>query len=276
MAEAAGLLSRVLAQDIERPEDGPELRQGVARDRMPSVHDPEMRHGRKSKAQRFDGHKAQVVVDTESQLITAVATLSGNAADHEQALAMVEATKAATGVGVEETIADCAYGDGATRLAFAEAKRSLVAKVPAMTNQGCFPKTAFIIALAAGSCSCPAAQVSTDLRPRGAGGGVFRFPAAVCAGCPLRAQCVRGRRGTDSPGPSPRRPATSDPAPPGQSCLRRVPSAAAGGGTPARPAGAIGDSASPLLWQSQDPVPTRHGSGGCESHVAGGESRLGR
>lgn len=193
LAEAAGMLSRLLVQDIERREDGPELRQGVARDRVVSVHDPEMRHGRKSKAQRFDGHKAQVAVDTESQLITAVAVLPGNAADREQALDMVEATELATGAVVEETIADCAYGDGATRQAFAEAARPLVAKVPAMTNQGRFPKTDFVLDLHA--CTCPAGQVTQDLRPHNRGGGVFRFAASVCALCPLRPQCVRGRGG---------------------------------------------------------------------------------
>ena len=156
LAEAGGLLSRLLAQDIERPEDGPDLRQGVARDRVVSVHDPEMRHGRKSKARRFDGHKAQVAVDTESQLITAVAVLPGNAADHEGAVAVVEATEAVTGAMVEETITDCAYGDGATRQAFAAAGRPLIAKVPVLTNQGCFAKTAFTLDLQARSCTCPA------------------------------------------------------------------------------------------------------------------------
>ncbi len=195
LAEAGGLLSRLLAQDIERREEGPDLRQGVARDRVVSVHDPQMRHGRKSKARRFDGHKAQVAVDTESQLITAVAVLPGNAADHEQALAVVEASEAVTGAVVEETITDCAYGDGATRQAFAAAGRPLIAKVPALTNQGCFPKTAFTLDLQARSCTCPAGQVSRDVRPRGKGGGVFRFSMEVCAPCPLRAQCVRGRGG---------------------------------------------------------------------------------
>ena len=37
-----------------------------------SVHDPEMRHGHKSSRRRFDGHKAAIVVDTDTQLITAV------------------------------------------------------------------------------------------------------------------------------------------------------------------------------------------------------------
>jgi hypothetical protein len=195
LEEAAGLLSRVLVQDVERHEDGPDLRQGVARDRMPSVHDPEIRHGRKSKAKRFDGHKLQLAVDTESQLITDVAVLAGNAPDHEQALRVVEESEALTGCQVEETLGDTAYGDGATRQQFATAGRRLVAKAPPVSNQGYIAKTAFELDLEAQTCRCPAGQVSQDLRPRAKGGGVFRFAAAVCAACPLRPQCVRGRGG---------------------------------------------------------------------------------
>ncbi len=194
LAEAAGLLSRVLGQDIERREDGPALREGVAKDRMPSVHDPQMRHGRKSKAKRFDGHKLQLAVDTESQVITDVAVLAGNAPDKEEALAVVEASEALTGCVVEETIGDCAYGDGATRRQFADAKRTLIAKVPAITNQGRFPKTRFLIDMDARTCTCPAGQV-THLRSRATSGPVFRFAATVCAACPLRPECVRGSGG---------------------------------------------------------------------------------
>ena len=195
LAEAAGLLSRVLQQDIERRQDGPALREGVARDRLPSVHDPEMRHGRKSEAKRFDGHKLQVAVDTESQLITDVAVLPGNAPDREQALAVVEESEARTGCAVEATIGDCAYGDGATRQQFADAGRTLIAKVAPVSNQRRFPKTAFRIDLEAGTCTCPAGRMSRDRRPAARGGGVFRFAAAVCEACPLRPQCVRGRGG---------------------------------------------------------------------------------
>lgn len=195
LATAAGLLSRVLAQDIVRREDGPGLRQGVARDRMPSVHDPEVRHGRKSKAQRFNGHKAAVAVDSDSQLLTAVAVLAGNAPDHDQALALVAQSETATGVAVGETIGDGAFGDGPTRQAFADAGRPLVAKAPAITNQGCFPKTRFTLDLAAETCTCPAEQVSRALHRTAGGGGVFLFAATVCGPCPLRAQCVRGKHG---------------------------------------------------------------------------------
>ena len=96
---------------------------------------------------------------------------------------------------VEETIGDCAYGDGPTRQEFADAERTLIAKVPATTNQGRFPKTEFSIDLDELSCTCPADQVTHDLRPTPQGGGVFHFASEVCAACPLRAQCVRGSGG---------------------------------------------------------------------------------
>lgn len=195
LTEAAGLLSRLLVQDIERPEDGAALRQGVAPDRVVSVHDPEMRHGRKSKAKRFDGHKGALAVDTESQLITAVAVLPGNVADHEQALELVQQTAEAMACPVAETMGDCAYGDGPTRQAFADAGRELIAKVPAVTNQGYLPKTAFAIDVEAGTCTCPAGETTAELRPTAGGGGTFHFPAAGCWVCPVRVQCVRGKGG---------------------------------------------------------------------------------
>jgi len=195
LREAAGLLSRVLAQDIERKQDGAALVEGVAKDRLVSVHDPEMRHGRKSKSKRFDGHKADVAVDTDSQLITAVGVIAGNAGDAEQALERIAETEAATGCVVEETIGDCAYGGGETRQAFAEADRVLIAKVPAEQNGGRFTKGQFQIDLEALTCTCPAGVTTEQLRKHGQGVRVFQFAAEVCGSCPLREQCVKGSGG---------------------------------------------------------------------------------
>ena len=94
---ASELLGQLLLQDVERTEGGADLRDGVSRDRILSVHDPEMRHGHKSSSRRFDGHKAAVVVDTDSQLITAVDVLPGNAADSLGALELVEQSEASAG-----------------------------------------------------------------------------------------------------------------------------------------------------------------------------------
>ena len=184
---------------------------------MMSVHDPELRHGHKSSSRRFDGHKADIVVDTDSQLITAVAVLPGNAPDNLGALELVEATEANTGVPVEETMGDAAYGDGATRQAFSAAGRTLIARVPGRPNRTHFPKEDFRIDLESGSCTCPAGQVTRRIRPSGTRTGPtgrthrlkgFRFDGAVCGVCPLRPQCVAattgyGTNGATAPAGSP-------------------------------------------------------------------------
>jgi hypothetical protein len=192
---AAELLARILAQDIEGDDSGPRLKRGVAPDRLISVHDPEMRHGRKSSSHRFNGHKAQVAVDTDTQMITAVDVLAGNAPDAEQALEVVEASEVATGCQVAEVMGDCAYGAGETRADFAAAGRTLIAKVPDLQNQGYFAKTDFQIDLEAGTCSCPNQQQTRDFHAAKGGGGMFVFATDICAACPLRAYCTRGQGG---------------------------------------------------------------------------------
>ena len=212
IVEAAELLGQLLLQDVERKggdgDGGVSLKEGVSRDRMMSVHDPEMRHGRKSSSKRFDGHKAAIVVDTDTQLITAVDVLPGNAPDNLGALDLVEETEANAEVSVTEAMGDTAYGDGETRQAFAAAGRQLVAKVPGRPNRKHFPKPDFHIELVAGSCTCPAGQVTHTMVPAGKRtdrmGRVhqlqaFQFDGAVCGVCPLRSQCIaakgsRGRR----------------------------------------------------------------------------------
>ena len=193
---AAELLGQLLLQDVERTEGGVSLKDGVSRDRMMSVHDPEMRHGHKSSSRRFDGHKAAIVVDTDSQLITAVEVLPGNAPDNLGALELVEQSEANTGVPVEEAMGDAAYGDGGTRQTFADAGRP---------NRSHFPKEDFHIDLEAGSCTCPAGQVTRTIVPVGRRTDqmgrtyrlkAFRFDAAVCGACPLRSQCLAAKPGT--------------------------------------------------------------------------------
>ena len=213
----AELLGQLLLQDVERKsgdgdvdadaaDDGVSVRDGVSKDRMLSVHDPELRHGHKSSRRRFDGHKAAIVVDTDSQLITAVDVLPGNAMDNLGALELVERSEASTGAPVDEAMGDAAYGDGGTRQTFADAERRLVARVPGRPNRSHFPKHDFHLDLAAGSCTCPAGQVTRTIVPAGKrtdGAGrvyrlqAFQFDGAVCGVCPLRSQCIaaQGRKG---------------------------------------------------------------------------------
>ena len=219
IVDGAELLGQLLLQDIERKsgdgdgdgdvddaDDGVSIRDGVSKDRMLSVHDPELRHGHKSGRRRFNGHKAAIVVDTDSQLITAVDVLPGNAPDNLGALELVERSEASTGSVVEEAMGDAAYGDGGTRQTFADAGRRLVAKAPGRPDRKHFPKNDFHLDLAAGSCTCPAGQVTHAIVPAGkrtdrAGRTyrlqAFQFDGAVCGVCPLRSQCIaaQGRQG---------------------------------------------------------------------------------
>ena len=204
IAPASELLGQLLLQDVERTEDGVCLKEGVSRDRIVSVHDPEMRHGHKS-SKRFDGHKASVAVDTDSQVITAVDVLPGNASDNVGALELVERSEEGTVSAVEETIGDAAYGDGGTRQAFADAGRTLIAKLPRRPDSKRFPKEDFEIDLESGTCTCPAGHTTskvyrmgtrTDRTGRTHQLRAFWFDAAVCGACPLKERCVGSGKGS--------------------------------------------------------------------------------
>ncbi len=204
-------MGQLLLQDVKRVGDGDDGNQGgvslkewVSKDRIVSVHDPEMRHGHKSSRRRFDGHKAAVVVDTDTQLITAVDVLPGNAWDSTGALGLVERSEASAEVPVAEAMGDTAYGEGGTRQDFADAGRKLVARVPGRPNSKHFPKHDFVIDLVVGSCTCPAGQVTRQLVPMATRSDLtgrickqegFRFDAAVCGACPLRPQYTSAKSG---------------------------------------------------------------------------------
>jgi hypothetical protein len=199
VAEAAGLLSQVVLQDVEATGDGPAIRDGVAPDRVVSHADPEMRHGRKSASRRFDGHKLDVMTDEASELVLGVDVRAGNAADGEGAAPLLTEAQAVEGIEVDKLLGDMAYSDGDVREAVEEAGAELVAKVPPVTNGGRFPKTDFDIDLAAGRVVCPAGQTTTDGRPgkdhKGRPATVFHFAKDTCAACPLRDECTTSNSG---------------------------------------------------------------------------------
>ena len=68
---------------------------------------------------------------------------------------LVERSEEGTVSAVEETIGDAAYGDGGTRQAFADAGRTLIAKLPRRPDSKRFPKEDFKIDLESETCTCP-------------------------------------------------------------------------------------------------------------------------
>jgi hypothetical protein len=200
VAETAELLDQVVAQDVEADEHGePQIRQGVAQDRIVSHSDPEMRHGRKSASRRFDGHKLDVITDEDSELVVGVDIRAGNAADGDGAAPLLGQVMALPGIAIQLLMGDMAYSDGDVRQAVEDQGVELVAKVPPATNGGRFPKTDFVIDPEVPSARCPAGHTTTEARSNKdhKGRRVVRlvFAADICAACPLRARCVAGKAG---------------------------------------------------------------------------------
>ena len=165
-----------------------------------------MRHGHKSSRRRFDGHKAAIVVDTDTQLITAVEVLPGNAADNLGALELVEESEVNTGVPVQEAMGDAAYGDGGTRQALADAGRKLVARVPGRRTGSAFPRMTLSSTWRRAVAPVRRDSCTHNIVPAGrrtdAAGRVHRlracqFDGSECMTCPLRSQCIpgKGRKG---------------------------------------------------------------------------------
>ena len=204
---AAELLGQLLLQDVERTDDGVGLKDGVSRDRMLSVHDPELRHGHKSSSRRFDGQKAAIGVDTDSQLITAVAVLPGNAPDNLGRWNWWNRVRPTPVCRWRRPWATPLTATAVPGRPSPTAGRTLIARVPGRPNRSHFPKEDFRIDLEAGSCTCPAGQVARRIRINPGLGPAplaedlpFGRPSdstrSVCGVCPLRSQCVAAKPGT--------------------------------------------------------------------------------
>ncbi len=198
--EAAQLLAQLLLQDVvETPTEGgemkAEIREGTARGRIPSATDPEQRHGRKSKSKLFNGNKAETATEVKSQIILDAEVIAGDAPDAQDVVKQVERVEENTGLPVGRTIGDCAYGSGGTRQEFAQAERELVAKVPQEpTNNGRFPKGAFLIDLENDAVTCPGGARTEEFTVESDGGKQFRF-GAVCQECALKVHCTTAAGG---------------------------------------------------------------------------------
>jgi hypothetical protein len=198
--QASELLSKLLAQDVRENTAGtPELIQGVARDRIIAVHDPDMRHGHKSKTQRFDGYKGSLAVESETKVITDVDVLPANVHDHRNAAQLIDNSATTLQAPIEGIIGDGAYGNVEARVDAQTKGHTVVAPVSRPARTGRFTKDDFTINLETSTVSCPAGQTTTTWSPakvRTQRGTIFvnkafRFSRAQCAGCALRAQCLK-------------------------------------------------------------------------------------
>jgi transposase len=209
---ACALLHQLLGQDIEEVveltepgDDGHyQIKEGVAKDRIISTVDPQMRHGRKSSSTRFDGYKGHVAVEPTTGLITNVEVRPGNEYDGEAAEGLVSEQAERYALTPKAIIGDHAFrrcGKAATdaerRHTFTQQGIEVVGPVGGHKRSGRFPKSAFQIDLDGGIVSCPAGRTTNKytsyLDDRGRQWRTFFFPRKVCQACPLRARCTTAR-----------------------------------------------------------------------------------
>jgi hypothetical protein len=180
---------QVRDQDTVVDEDGVrQIRQGVARDRRISIEDPQMRHGRKTKRVRIDGYKRHVLCDLDTDLVPAVGVTAANVAEAEVA-EQITADLDAQHRTLGEFHIDRAYLSSSL-VAGRDPDLQVFCKAFPVRNGPRFAKPAFQLDFDRGLLTCPnGVTVAFTL------GGRVQFPAEVCAGCPLRAQCTTSARG---------------------------------------------------------------------------------
>lgn len=193
------LLTKILGDDIVEDDQGdPQIGKGTATERIISVTDPDMRHGRKSKAQRFNGYKVAVATEPSSDMILDIADVPASGSDGAHLLSAIQRIEEHAAVTVERVIGDGAYTSGENLAACANYPAHPVDLLTpvARPKDGTVDKSAFQIDLQAGLATCPHGHTVVG-QPTSQGshraGLRFTFPRADCEACPEFACCVRSK-----------------------------------------------------------------------------------
>ncbi len=192
------LLENIISQDIDRGDEQtpPQIRQGVAKDRTPSVSDPEMRHGRKSSGKTYTGHKAHLAVETSSGVITAVDVAAPGEADGAKVKTLLDQTSEVTEREVDIALGDSAYS---TRKAQGQAKEAdvdLRTKMPSH-RRDFFAPGDFEVSEDGRTARCPAGHPSVrqakDRHQDSVPEVRHYWSEELCGSCPMKESCTTGR-----------------------------------------------------------------------------------
>jgi Transposase DDE domain/Transposase domain (DUF772) len=187
------LLRELIGQDFEIDDDGVLwLYRGTRQGRIISTVDPEMRHGRKSNAQLFDGYKLSAAATNGSEpLITAVDVCPAGETDGPQAKHLIDSQPPER--RPQRVLGDTAYGNGPVRAELAERDVEVLAPVPeGKIEETVLGKRDFEIDLNAGTVRCPRGHtVAISVSKTGFRGATFA--TAMCRDCPLKQRCCPGK-----------------------------------------------------------------------------------
>ena len=198
LKSTASLLARIVSQDIEEDKKGnPKIKKGVAKDRVISTTDPEMRHGRKSRSGKFNGYKTHVTKDADSDIITNIDVSPGNCPDGDMAEPLIKEAKEEFGVTTRSVTGDGAYGSGKMRKNMSDEKIELISKAPVLKDTGKLNKEEFDIDVKEERVVCPEGKVAEKCyKSKNAEGEVaktFVFSKEVCNACPRKGECTNAK-----------------------------------------------------------------------------------
>ena len=194
------LLTKILGDDVVTDEDGdPQLGKGTASDRIISITDPEMRHGRKSGSRCFNGFKTSVSTELNSEMILDIMDVPAPGSDGAHLMPMIERVEAHAAVKVEQVIGDGAYGSGDNRAACANHPGHAIDLVSPMQRPPDpeVHKSAFDIDMENQRATCPQGHTVTGRKRKDQQGEpVFKFffDRSDCEACPLFSGCVRSKK----------------------------------------------------------------------------------
>jgi Transposase DDE domain/Transposase domain (DUF772) len=191
LKDRVATLVQIRTQDLE-PDPrggGSRIREGVAPDRRVSIADTQMRHGRKSKSQRFNGFKRHIAADVDRGLILACAMTPANRPEDE-AMPSLTDDLARQGLTVDHLLIDRGYINSALVDAVLGRRGKIVCKPWTSRNGSLFPKSAFTLNIRDRTIACPNGQVQGF-----SFGTVVEFDPNVCDCCGLRAQCTTAELG---------------------------------------------------------------------------------
>ncbi len=188
--QALADLQRVIEQDTEPDPDGggPRITPGTARDRMPSLGDRAMRHGRKSKSKTFNGYKRHIARLLGTRMIAGAVVLPANRAEHEATGVLLQ--DIARHGDLSELFIERGYLGAPAVAELDRGGRRVRCKPWPSRNRGRFTKEDFDIDVETGLVRCPGGQTVQAK-------GVHRLAnfGRACATCALQARCTAGKSG---------------------------------------------------------------------------------
>ena len=194
------LLTKILGDDLAVDDQGQaQIEKGTAPERIISLTDPQMRHGRKSRAHLFNGFKVSVSTDQHSEMILDIADVTASGSDGAHLLPTIKRVEEQAEVTVGQAIGDGAYGSGPNRAACEQDPDHTVDLVSPLARPSDpeVHKSAFQIDLEAHQATCPQGHTVMG-RPSGKEDGqptwLYTFPRATCEACPLFERCVRSKQ----------------------------------------------------------------------------------